>query len=137
MKYLLHLLLGIFFGLVLIKSEVVSWFRIYEMFMFQSFHMYGIIGSAIFTASISIWLIKRQKIKTIAGENIDIQPKPFLKFGNFAGGVLFGLGWAFTGACPAPIYALIGNGSSVFILVLLSAYLGVFVYGLLKRRLPH
>ena len=137
MKYLFHLILGIFFGIVLIKSEVVSWFRIQEMFRFQSFHMYGIIGSAILVGAISVMLIKKLKVKTISGETINLNPKPVMKTANFFGGLIFGLGWSFTGACPGPIYALIGSGSLIFILVLVSALAGVFVYGLVRTKLPH
>jgi uncharacterized membrane protein YedE/YeeE len=137
MKYLFYLFLGIFFGIVLIKSEVVSWFRIQEMFRFQSFHMYGIIGSAILTGAISVILIKKLNIKTFSGETINLKPKPVMKTANFVGGAIFGLGWAFTGACPGPVYALIGFGESVFILVLISALAGTMVYGIIKDKLPH
>jgi uncharacterized protein len=137
MKYLFHLILGIFFGIILIKSEVVSWFRIQEMFRFQSFHMYGIIGSAIFVGAISVLLIKKLNIKTISGEKINLSPKPVMKIANFTGGLIFGLGWAFTGACPGAIYALIGSGELIFILVFVSALAGVFVYGIIRTKLPH
>jgi uncharacterized membrane protein YedE/YeeE len=137
MKYLLHLFLGIVFGIILIKSEVVSWFRIQEMFRFQSFHMYGIIGSAIATGACSVFLIRKLNIKTISGETVNLTPKPVLKTANFVGGTIFGLGWAFTGACPGPIYALIGYGEIIFIPVFISALAGTFVYGLIKDKLPH
>jgi uncharacterized membrane protein YedE/YeeE len=107
------------------------------MFRFQSFHMYGIIGSAILIGAISVFLIKKLNIKTISGETINLKPKPVMKFANFTGGAIFGLGWAFTGACPGPVYALIGYGESVFILVLISALAGTFVYGLIRNKLPH
>ena len=118
MKNLKFLALGILFGFILIKGEVISWFRIQEMFRFQSFHMYGVICSAIVVGMISILIIKKFKIKTFSGEEIKIDPKEFTK-GNVIGGLLFGLGWAMTGACPGPLYALIGSGSLIVIAVLL------------------
>jgi len=137
MKYFIHFILGLLFGIILIKSEVISWFRIQEMFRFQSFHMYGIIGSAIVVGFISTQLIKRFKIKTVSGNSVDLTPKPLMRVANFAGGSIFGLGWAFTGACPGPIYALIGYGYLSYIIVLLSAYFGTYIYGILRSRLPH
>ena len=131
-----YLLIGIFFGIVLVKSEVVSWFRIQEMFRFQSFHMYGVIGVAVIVGVISVQFIKSQKVKSMEGKKIDLTPKPFTK-ANFIGGVLFGLGWAMTGACPGPIYSLIGGGHLVFVVVLISALLGTYTYGVLKEKLPH
>lgn len=136
MKTIKFLVLGILFGIILIKAEVVSWFRIQEMFRFQSFHMYGIIGSAVVVGMISIWLIKKFNIKTIAGEEIKILPKLYSK-GNIFGGLIFGLGWAMTGACPGPLYALIGSGSLIIIVVLISAILGTYTYGIFKDKLPH
>ena len=136
MKNLKFLVLGIIFGIILIKAEVVSWFRIQEMFRFQSFHMYGIICSAIVVGLISIQLIKKFNIKTISGDEIKIAPKEFNK-GNIIGGFIFGLGWAMTGACPGPLYALIGSGILVIAVVLLSAIFGTFIYGVLKDKLPH
>ncbi|MBK6521849.1 MAG: YeeE/YedE family protein [Bacteroidia bacterium] len=136
MKNLKFLALGILFGFILIKGEVISWFRIQEMFRFQSFHMYGVICSAIVVGMISILIIKKFKIKTFSGEEIKIDPKEFTK-GNVIGGLLFGLGWAMTGACPGPLYALIGSGSLIVIAVLLSAVFGTYIYGVLKDKLPH
>ncbi|MBA3704614.1 MAG: YeeE/YedE family protein [Bacteroidetes bacterium] len=136
MNKLKYLVLGILFGIILIKSEAVSWFRIHEMFLFQSFHMYGIIGSAVIIGAISILLIKKFKIKTISGEEIVIVPKEFTK-GTVFGGLIFGLGWAMTGACPGPLYALVGSGAIVIAVVLFSAILGTYVYALLKDKLPH
>lgn len=130
------LIAGIIFGILLIKGEVVSWFRIQEMFRLQSFHMYGIIGSAIITGMISIQLIKKFGIKTINKEDIVIWPKKFQK-GYIYGGLLFGFGWAITGACPGPLFAQIGSGSSVVIITLISAIAGTWTYGLLRERLPH
>ena len=137
MKYLVHLIFGVIFGIILTKGEVISWFRIQEMFRFQSFHMYGVIGSAIFVGAISIFLIKKFKVKTFSGEEINPVPKPVMRYANFTGGLIFGLGWALTGACPAPIYALIGNGYLVFIVVLIFAYMGAYTYALVKNKLPH
>ncbi len=135
-KELKYLFIGILFGIVMVKSEVVSWFRIQEMFRFQSFHMYGVIGVAVIVGIISVQLIKLRNIRSLDGRKIDLTPKPFTK-ANFMGGALFGLGWAMTGACPGPIYSLIGSGYLVFIVVLISAVLGTFTYGVLKDRLPH
>ena len=136
MKNIKFLLLGTIFGIILIKAEVISWFRIQEMFRFQSFHMYGIICSAIVVGLISIQLIKKFNIKTISGEEIKIAPKDFTK-GNVIGGLMFGLGWAMTGACPGPLYALIGSGYLVIAVVLLSAVFGTYIYGVMKDKLPH
>lgn len=130
------LLAGIFFGIILIKGEVISWFRIQEMFRLQSFHMYGIIGSAIITGMISILLIKKFKVKTINKEEISIKPKTFQK-GNIYGSLLFGFGWAITGACPGPLFAQIGSGATVVMVTLFSAIAGTWVYGLLQEKLPH
>jgi uncharacterized protein len=136
MKNLKFLIIGTIFGIILIKSEVSSWFRIQEMFRFESFHMYGIIGSAICVGMISILIIKKYNIKTFSGEEIKIEPKQFSK-GNIIGGLMFGLGWAMTGACPGPLYALIGSGYTITIVVLLSAVLGTYTYGVIKDKLPH
>jgi uncharacterized protein len=133
LKYLLP---GIFFGMVLIKAEVVSWFRIQEMFRLQSFHMYGVIGSAVVVGIISVWLLKKFNIKTIHGEKIELHSKSFHK-GQVYGGLLFGFGWALTGACPGPLFALIGSGSLVILVTLASAVAGTWVYGYLRNRLPH
>ena len=131
-----YLIVGILFGIVFVKSEVVSWFRIQEMFRLQSFHMYGIIGSAIAVAMISIFIIKKFNIKTIYGETIEFHPKKFNK-GQIYGGLIFGLGWAITGACPGPLFAQIGTGATVIIVTLLSAVAGTWVYGLIREKLPH
>lgn len=131
-----YLVAGVFFGIVLIKSEVISWFRIQEMFRLQSFHMYGVIGSAVLVGMISIWIIKRFRIKTIHGEPIVFHQKPFNK-GNIYGGLLFGFGWALTGACPGPLFAQIGTGTLVIIVTLASAIAGTWVYGYFRDRLPH
>lgn len=136
MKNFKFLIAGTIFGIILVKAEVVSWLRIQEMFRFQSFHMYGIIGSAIVVGMISIQVIKKFNIKTFSGEEIKIAPKEFSK-GNIIGGFLFGLGWAMTGACPGPLYALIGSGLPIIIFVLLSAVFGTYVYGIVRNKLPH
>ncbi len=131
-----YLLVGTLFGIVFVKAEIISWFRIQEMFRLQSFHMYGVIGSAVIVGMASVWLIKKFKIKTLSGETIVIQPKQFNK-GQIYGGLLFGLGWALTGACPGPLFAQIGNGATVIVVTLLSAIAGTWFYGLMKDKLPH
>lgn len=131
-----YLILGIGFGIVLVKAEVISWFRIQEMFRLESFHMYGVIGTAVVVGLISVQIIKRFKIKSVSGETIKLDEKPFSK-GQIFGGLLFGFGWALTGACPGPIYAQIGTGVTVFIITLLSALTGTWFYGLLRNKLPH
>lgn len=137
MKYLYAIVLGMFFSVCIVKGEVISWFRIQEMFLFGSFHMYGIIGSAVAVGAISLLLIKKFKLKTVNGVDVELKPKPLYPKANFIGGTLFGLGWAMTGACPGPLYALLGYGHTIIILSILSAMLGVFMYGLLKNKLPH
>ena len=133
-----YLLLGVAFGVVLTKSEVLSWFRIQEMFRFQSPRMYEIIASAIVVAAVSVVLIKRLGVKTISGEPITISPKDMGRGVRYAvGGTIFGLGWALVGACPGPLFALLGNGITVMIVAIGSALAGTWLYGLLKPRLPH
>ena len=127
---------GILFGIVLTKAEVISWFRIQEMFRLQSFHMFGVIGSAVVTGALSVFIIKKYKVKTIYGEPVDLQDKPFNK-GQVIGGLLFGFGWAMTGACPGPLYAQIGTGATVIMVTLFSAIAGTWVYGLVRDQLPH
>lgn len=136
MKNIKFLIAGIFFGIVLVKAQVISWFRIQEMFQLTSFHMYGVIGTAVITGIISLQLIKRFNIKTIAGDPITVAPKTFNK-GQVFGGLIFGLGWAITGACPGPLFAQIGTGFTVVAVTLLSAIAGTWVYGALKSKLPH
>lgn len=137
MKFLKFLLVGIFFGIVLVKSEAVSWYRIYEMFKFQSFHMYGIIGSAVFLGTLFISLFKKQKLKSSEGNPIQIPPKEkgFIRY--IAGGTIFGFGWALAGACPGPMYILLGTGVFSMLIVILAALLGTFAYGVVKDKLPH
>jgi uncharacterized membrane protein YedE/YeeE len=135
---LVYLLLGIAFGIVLTRAEVLSWFRIQEMFRFQSFRMYGIIGSAIAMAAVSIFLIKNSGLTSASGEAIAIPRKTLGTVARYAvGGTIFGLGWALTGACPGPLFALVGSGVSVMAVAVLSALLGTWFYGLLRPRLPH
>lgn len=130
-----YLLMGVLFGIILVKSQVLSWFRIQEMFRLQSFHMYGVIGSAIAVGMVSVLLIKKFKVKTIYGESIVIPDKKFNK-GQIYGGLIFGLGWAMTGACPGPLFAQIGTGATVVIVTLLSAIAGTWVYGYFRDKLP-
>jgi uncharacterized membrane protein YedE/YeeE len=135
---LTYFLLGIFFGITLTKSEVLSWFRIQEMFRFQSRRMYEIIASAVVVAAASVALIKRLELKTISSEPIKIPPKILGHGVRYAvGGTIFGLGWALTGACPGPLFALVGNGVTVMIVAIASALAGTWLYGLLRPRLPH
>lgn len=131
-----YTVVGILFGIVFVKAEIISWFRIQEMFRFESFHMYGVIGSAVVVGMISVLIIKKFNIKTIYGEPIKITPKVFNK-GNIYGGLLFGIGWALTGACPGPLYAQIGTGVTVVLVTLLSAIAGTWFYGYFKDKLPH
>lgn len=135
-NYLGYLLVGIFFGIVMVKAEMMSWFRIQEMFRLESFHMYGIIGSAVLVGLISIQLIKRLDIRTLQGEKVVIAPKTFNK-GQIFGGLLFGLGWGITGACPGPLFAQVGVGATVVVVTLLSAIVGTWTYGKFRDQLPH
>ncbi|MET3878464.1 DUF6691 family protein [Chitinophaga sp. OAE865] len=136
MKNIKYLVAGTFFGIVLVKAQVISWFRIQEMFQLTSFHMYGVIGTAVITGIISLQLIKRFKIKTIQGEPIYVAPKTFNK-GQVFGGLIFGTGWAITGACPGPLFAQVGMGFTVVGITLLTAIAGTWIYGALKSKLPH
>ncbi len=131
-----YALMGLLFGVILVKSEVMSWFRIQEMFRLQSFHMYEVIGSAVAIGIGSVWLIKKFRLKSIYGEPIHLPKKAFNK-GQVFGGLLFGLGWALTGACPGPLFAQIGTGTTVAAVTLLSAIAGTWVYGWLREKLPH
>ncbi|WP_298156030.1 DUF6691 family protein [Flavobacterium sp.] len=137
MKALKYLVVGFIFGMVLTKSEAVSWYRIYEMFRFESFHMYGIIGVAVATGLVGIRWIKRSKAKDITGNPIVIQDKEKGSFRYWVGGLFFGLGWALVGSCPGPIFILIGAGFLPVLVVLVGALLGTFLYGVLKDKLPH
>lgn len=131
-----YILAGIFFGIILVKSEVISWFRIQEMFRLESFHMYGVIGMAVVIGAISVLLIKKLKIKTIQGEAIEFHDKRFTK-GQVYGGLIFGVGWAITGACPGPLFAQLGSGVGVIAITILSAIAGTWVYGKFRENLPN
>ncbi len=131
-----YVIIGTIFGIVFVKAEIISWFRIQEMFRLQSFHMYGVIGSAVMVGAISVALIKKFNIKTIYGETIQFHDKTFNK-GQIIGGLMFGLGWGITGACPGPLYAQIGAGATVITITLLSAIVGTWVYGYFREKLPH
>ena len=136
MKYLKYLVLGTLFGIILTKSEVISWFRIQEMFRFQAFHMYGVIGSAVVVGLISIQLIKRNHLKTITGEPIRIADKQY-SHGTWIGGIIFGLGWALTGACPGPLFAQLGSGIGSAAVLILAALAGTWTYSALREKLPY
>ena len=131
-----YLALGMIFGIVFVKAEIISWFRIQEMFRFESFHMYGVIGTAVVVGMISVQIIKARKAKTFEGEPVVIHDKEFNK-GQIYGGLIFGLGWAITGACPGPLFVQIGAGFTVVIVTFLSAILGTWVYGKYRDHLPH
>lgn len=131
-----YLIIGTIFGIVFVKAEIISWFRIQEMFRLQSFHMYGVIGTAVVVGLISVQLIKRFNIKTLSGETVSIPDKTFNK-GQIYGGLIFGLGWAITGACPGPLFAQIGSGFLAITVTFASAIAGTWLYGALKNKLPH
>lgn len=137
MKNIQLLIIGTVFGFVLTKGEVISWYRIFEMFRFESFHMFGIIGSAVFVSLIFNQWIKRSKMKDIDGVQIEI-PTFYSGVKRYLiGGTIFGLGWALSGACPGPLYTLVGNGATVMIVTIISAVFGAFLYGLIQKKLPH
>lgn len=137
MRYILYLFIGLFFGIVLFKSEAASWFRIYEMFQFGSFHMYGIIGSALVVGILGIQIIKWQSITPIDGGEMQLKSKERGVTRYLLGGIIFGLGWALAGACPGPMYVLAGAGYTSILIVIFGALLGTFIYGVLKKYLPH
>lgn len=137
MRNFLALLIGIFLGIIFMKAEVLSWFRIQEMFAFQSFHMYGIIGSAIAVGALSIWIIRKAQTKSIEGNVIELNDKAPNYKSAYIGGTIFGLGWAMTGACPGPMYALVGSGTTVFLISIVMGILGVLAYAALRSKLPH
>jgi hypothetical protein len=132
-----YLVAGVLFGFVAIRSEIVSWYRIQEMFRFQSFHMYGVIGSAILVGALSVWAIRRSRAKALDGSEIVLNDKDRTWTRYVLGGTAFGLGWGLVGACPGPILALIGAGLPAFLIVLLGAILGTWTYGVVRTRLPH
>ena len=137
MKFIKFLLLGIVFGVVMAKSEAISWFRIQEMFRFQAFHMYGIIGTAVVLGVIGVALIKKFKIRDFHGNPILFHPKDKSVTRYLAGGTIFGLGWALSGACPGPMVVNIGYGFLTMSIVFLSAIVGTYLYGVVKEKLPH
>ncbi len=137
MRVVAYFLTGLFFGVVMFKSEAASWFRIYEMFTFGSFHMYGIIGSALALGIIGIQILKKKNIKAAGGKELQLQPKERGLWRYLLGGTIFGLGWALAGACPGPMYVLLGAGFGSIAIVICGALLGTFFYGLLRNKLPH
>ncbi len=137
MKYIKFLLVGVLFGITLSKAEVISWFRIYEMFKLQSFHMYGVIGSAVAIGIILMYFFKKGTLKTLHGKEINVEPKKKGISRNLIGGIIFGLGWALGGACPGPMYILLGKGVISIVIVLFGAHLGAFLYHAVKHKLPH
>lgn len=137
MKTLVYLVIGVIFGIIMYKSEAASWFRIYEMFEFGSFHMYGIIGSALAIGIVGTQIIKRNNIKALGGQDMALKPKTMSVPRYLIGGILFGLGWALAGACPGPMYVLAGAGFGSILLVIFGALVGTFIYGVLKNKLPH
>lgn len=137
MRNFLALLIGIFLGIIFMKAEVLSWFRIQEMFAFQSFHMYGIIGSAIAVGALSVLIIRKLGTKSIEGNVIELNDKAPNYKSAYIGGTIFGLGWAMTGACPGPMYALVGSGTTVFLISIAMGILGVLAYAALRSKLPH
>jgi uncharacterized protein len=137
-EYLKYIIIGLVFGFVLMKSEVVSWFRIQEMFRFDSIHMYGIIGLAVIVGIISIQIIKRRNMKDVDGNPITIPPKDSKQVTRYiVGGTIFGLGWALLGACPGPMFALLGSGLTIMVVPILAALVGTYTYGVLRPKLPH
>ena len=137
MRSLIYIVLGVVFGVTMYKAETASWFRIYEMFTFQSFHMYGFIGSSLFVGLIGLQIIKKLNTRDIDGEKILIQPKNKSIYRYLLGGIFFGLGWALVGACPGPIFVLLGSGMYSMIVVIISALFGTYLYGIFKDKLPH
>ena len=137
MKNIKFLIVGILFGIVLSKAEVISWYRIYEMFKFQSFHMYGVIGTAVVLGMILVFFFKKGRIKTYLGDKITVEPKQKGFTRNILGGTIFGLGWALAGACPGPMFILLGRGAMAMVIVIIGALLGAFFYHAIKGKLPH
>jgi len=137
MKYLKYLLVGLIFGITLSKAEVISWYRIYEMFKLQSFHMYGVIGSAVVIGIFLMYFFKRETLKTYQGKVIVVADKKKGLWRNLLGGTIFGLGWALGGSCPGPMYILLGKGVVAILVVLFGAHLGTFFYHAVKHKLPH
>jgi uncharacterized membrane protein YedE/YeeE len=137
MKYIKFLLIGVVFGIVMSKAEIISWYRIYEMFRFESFHMYGVIGSAVILGASLVYIMKKLKLKSFDGERITFSPKNMSIPRYLIGGTIFGLGWAMTGACPGPMFVLLGKGVMSIVIVIFAAIFGTFLYGVLRDKLPH
>lgn len=137
MKSILYLVLGVIFGITMYKAETASWFRIVEMFRFQSFHMYGFIGSALVIGVTGTQLLKKKRVKDVEGQPIVIHPKEKSVYRYLFGGIAFGLGWALIGACPGPIFVLLGAGTYSMVIVILAALTGTWLYGILRNKLPH
>ncbi len=137
MKNIKFILFGILFGIVLSKAEIISWYRIYEMFKFQSFHMYGVIGSAVITGMILFYFFRKGSIKNYLGNKIEIEPKKKGFSRNILGGIIFGLGWALAGACPGPMFIILGKGAMAIVIVILGALIGAFLYHGVKNKIPH
>jgi uncharacterized membrane protein YedE/YeeE len=137
MKNLIYLLFGILFGVVMTKGEIISWYRIHEMFRFESIHMYGVIGVAVIVGAIGYFIIKKMGNKALTGEEINLRIIPLNMKRHIIAGSIFGLGWALVGSCPGPMFILVGNGYMYFLWVILGATLGTLLYGLVKARLPH
>lgn len=137
MKYIRFFVMGVLFGIILSKGEIISWFRIQEMFRFQGFHMYGVIGTAVITGILVIQIIKRTRMKDAQGEFIQVVEQEPGYARNLIGGTIFGLGWAMTGACPGPLFILVGHQGWVFLIPLVGAVIGTFTYGVLRPKLPH
>ena len=137
MRYIKYLLVGIIFGITLYKAEIVSWFRIQEMFRFQSFHMYGVIGSAVVLGALIVYLIKRSHMKNMAGDVWCLNDKAWSIPRYLIGGTVFGLGWALIGACPGPMFILVGGNAPFYLIAIAGAILGTFTYGVLRAKLPH
>lgn len=137
MKIILTIVLGFLFGNILIAAQAFSWYRIQEMFHFDSFHMYGLLFSAIGTGALSLFILKKFKVRSIQGNELDVKPKPTQISANIIGGLIFGLGWSISGACSAPLYILVGMHWGIGLVLLLGALVGTFLYGIFKPKLPH
>lgn len=137
MKNFGFLIVGILFGIIMTKSEAISWFRIHEMFRFESIHMYGIIGVAVVLGAIIVALMKKSKMKTLRGTEVSLPPLDFNLKRHLLAGTIFGLGWALMGACPGPMFVMLGHGFWIFLLLIGSATVGAFIYGVVRDKLPH
>ena len=137
MKNISFLIVGVFFGIIMTKSEAISWFRIHEMFRFESFHMYGIIGVAVVVSALGLWIMKKTKMKTLRDTLIKYNPMDIVPKRHLLAGTIFGLGWALVGACPGPMYVLLGHGYGIVAVIIIGALLGTLVYGIVMKKLPH